>query len=80
MRRPDAASGQYAAQSNWFTTIDTPDKYTVILKSESSRPALFDLFENLNILDKETIDIEAGPKQTKVVGTGPFVFKEWVAG
>jgi peptide/nickel transport system substrate-binding protein len=80
VRRPDAASGQYAAQSNWFTTIDTPDKYTVILKSDDSRPALFDLFENLNILDKETIDIEAGPKQTKAVGTGPFVFKEWVQG
>jgi len=80
VRRPDAASGQYAAQSNWFTTIDTPDKYTIILTAESSRPALFDLFENLNILDKETIDIEAGPKQTKVVGTGPFTFKEWVQG
>ena len=80
VRRPDAASGQYAAQSNWFTTIDTPDKYTVILKSDSPRPALFDLFENLNILDKETIDIEAGPKQTKVVGTGPFTFKEWAQG
>jgi peptide/nickel transport system substrate-binding protein len=80
VRRPDAASGQYAAQSNWFTTIDTPDKYTVILKSDDSRPALFDLFENLNILDKETIDIEAGPKQTTAVGTGPFVFKEWAQG
>jgi peptide/nickel transport system substrate-binding protein len=80
VRRPDAASGQYAAQSNWFTTIDTPDKYTVVLKSDSSRPALFDLFENLNMLDQESIDIEAGPKQTKAVGTGPFVFKEWVQG
>jgi peptide/nickel transport system substrate-binding protein len=80
VRRADAASGQYANQSNWFTSIDTPDKYTVILKSDSPRPALFDLFENLNILDKETIDIEAGPKQTQVVGTGPFMFKEWVQG
>ena len=80
VRRSDAASGQYAAQSNWFTTIDTPDKYTIVLKSDSSRPALFDLFENLNILDRETIDIEAGPKQTKVVGTGPFTFKEWAQG
>jgi peptide/nickel transport system substrate-binding protein len=80
VRRPDAASGQYAAQSNWFTSIDTPDKYTIILKSENSRPALFDLFENLNMLDQQSIDIEAGPKQTKVVGTGPFVFKEWVQG
>ena len=80
VRRPDAASGQYAAQSNWFTGIDTPDKYTIVLTSEESRPALFDLFENLNMLDPQSIDIEAGPKQTKVVGTGPFVFKEWAQG
>ncbi|MBV8717288.1 MAG: ABC transporter substrate-binding protein [Chloroflexi bacterium] len=80
VRRPDAASGQYAAQSNWFSSIDTPDKYTVVLKSDNSRPALFDLFENLNMLDQESIDIEAGPKQTKAIGTGPFVFKEWVQG
>jgi peptide/nickel transport system substrate-binding protein len=80
VRRTDAASGQYAAQSNWFTTIDTPDKYTVVLKSDQPRPALFDLFENLNMLDQATIDIEAGPKQTKAIGTGPFVFKEWVQG
>jgi peptide/nickel transport system substrate-binding protein len=32
------------------------------------------------MIDKETIDIEAGPKQTKVIGTGPFKFKEWVQG
>ena len=80
VRRPDAASGQYASQSSWFDEIETPDKYTVILKSESSRPALFDLFENLNMLDKDSIDIDAGPRQTKVVGTGPFKFKEWVQG
>jgi peptide/nickel transport system substrate-binding protein len=80
VRRPDAASGQYANQSKWFTGIDTPDKYTIVLTSEESRPAVFDLFENLNMLDPQSIDIEAGPKQTKVVGTGPFVFKEWAQG
>jgi peptide/nickel transport system substrate-binding protein len=79
-RRPDDASGQYANQSNWFTGIDTPDKYTIVLTSDSPRPAMFDLFENLNMLDQATIDIEAGPKQTQAVGTGPFVFKEWVQG
>lgn len=80
VRRPDAASGQYASQSNWFTGIDTPDKYTVVLTSDNPRPALFDLFENLNMLDQATIDIEAGPKQTQVIGTGPFMFKEWAQG
>jgi peptide/nickel transport system substrate-binding protein len=80
VRRPDAASGQYASQSNWFTEIETPDKYTLILKSDQSRPALFDLFENLNIVDPESIDIDQGPKQTRTGGTGPFKLKEWVQG
>src|SRR5205823_12622393 len=80
VRRPDPASGQYASQSNWFSGIDTPDKYTIILTSDSPRPAIFDLFENLNMLDQATIDMEAGPKQTKAVGTGPFIFKDWVQG
>ena len=38
--RPEgAASGTLAPQSAWFTTIETPDKYTVMLKSDQPRPA-----------------------------------------
>ena len=32
------------------------------------------------MVDKDTHRHEAGPKQTKVVGTGPFMFVEWVQG
>src|SRR5207248_1669476 len=71
-------NGQIEKQSKWWTTIETPDKYTIVLKSEQPRPALFDFFEYLNIQDK---DILEGPDaKTKTIGTGPFVLSERVQG
>ncbi len=65
-------------QSNWFTTIDTPDKYTVVLTSDLPRPAIFDFFELFNQVDKDTME---GPDaKTTSIGTGPFKFVEWVQG
>jgi peptide/nickel transport system substrate-binding protein len=66
-----------ASQAAWWT-VETPDKYTVILKSDSPRPGIFDFLTYVNILDKDTME---GPtSQTSAVGTGPFVFQEWVQG
>jgi peptide/nickel transport system substrate-binding protein len=77
-RDPKVASGSYVTWSNWFTGIDTPDKYTIVLTSEASRPSMFDFFDWLNILDPVTMQ---GPDaQSKSVGTGPFVFNEWKQG
>jgi len=65
-------------QSMWFTTIDTPDKYSVVLASDAPRPAMFDFFEYFNQVDKGTME---GPDaKTKSIGTGPFKFVEWVQG
>jgi peptide/nickel transport system substrate-binding protein len=65
-------------QSNWFTSIDTPDKYTVVLTSDLPRPAIFDFFELFNQVDKDTME---GPNaKTASIGTGPFKFVEWVQG
>jgi peptide/nickel transport system substrate-binding protein len=67
-----------AAGSAWWTGIDTSDKYTVMLTSEKPRPGVFDFLVYLRILDKETME---GPDAaTKVNGTGPFTWKEWVTG
>jgi len=78
VRDPKSPSVGFRNQSNWFTTIDTPDKSSIVLKSEQPRPALFDLFEYLNIIDPVTMD---GPDaKLKAVGTGPFVFTEWAQG
>jgi peptide/nickel transport system substrate-binding protein len=65
-------------QSNWFSTIDTPDKYTVVLKSDLPRPAIFDFFEYFNQVDQQTLE---GPNaKTASIGTGPFKFVEWAQG
>jgi peptide/nickel transport system substrate-binding protein len=77
VRDPKVGGGNFTNQSNWFTTIDTPDKYTAVLASDASRPAMFDLFENLNMVDRDFID---GPDKSKAGGTGPFALQEWVQG
>jgi peptide/nickel transport system substrate-binding protein len=67
-----------AVGSAWWTGIDTSDKYTVILTSDKPRPGVFDFLMYLRILDKDTME---GPDAaTKVNGTGPFKWKEWVSG
>jgi peptide/nickel transport system substrate-binding protein len=78
VRDPKAGYGDFAAQSAWFTTIDTPDKYTVVLKSEQSRPSMFDFFQQFNMGDRTVLE---GPDaKTKASGTGPYTFVEWVQG
>ena len=78
LRDPKIAAivGPAAIQSSWWTTVDTPDKSTVILKSEMPRPGVFDFFQSFTIVDKNTME---GPDaKTKANGTGPFTFVEWV--
>jgi peptide/nickel transport system substrate-binding protein len=78
VRDPKAGYGDFAAQSSWFTTIDTPDKYTVVLKSDQSRPSMFDFFQQFNMGDQKVLE---GPDaKTSSSGTGPFQFVEWVQG
>jgi peptide/nickel transport system substrate-binding protein len=72
---PKVAAGALILQSKWFTSVETPDKYTAILGSEQPKPATFDFFEYFDIVDSETADA----MQT-LVGTGPFKFVEWAQG
>ena len=60
------------------TTWTAPDKYTVTLTAKQPWGAVFDFFQVLNIIDKDTAE---GPNaKTQAVGTGPFTFVEWVQG
>jgi peptide/nickel transport system substrate-binding protein len=61
------------------TTFTAKDKYTVVLQSSQPWPTVFDMFHVVNMLDKDNTDV-ASNKQTKAVGTGPFVFQEWRQG
>jgi peptide/nickel transport system substrate-binding protein len=60
------------------TTWEAPDKYTVVIKTQSPWAAVFDFLEVVGILDEATME---GPDaKSKAVGTGPFSFVEWVQG
>ena len=77
VRDPKVGAGGWVAFSNWWT-IDTPDKYTITLSSDTSRPLVFDNLETFNIIDQVTAE---GPNaKSQVAGTGPFMLKEWVQG
>ncbi len=78
VRDPKIGGSTLGAYSLWWTTIDTPDKYTVTLKSDLPRPTLFDSLQLFNMLDQPSME---GPNaKSSAVGTGPFVLQEWVQG
>ncbi|MBV9323934.1 MAG: hypothetical protein JO352_09135 [Chloroflexi bacterium] len=75
---PKTGIGNLSVMSQWITDIQTPDKYTAVLVTDQPRPSLFDYLQFLNITDPETLQ---GPDAgTKLVGTGPYTFVEWVQG
>jgi peptide/nickel transport system substrate-binding protein len=78
VRDPKIGVAQYTAQSNWFQSVETPDKYTIVLKSDNPRPLMFDFLEVLNIADKDVVD--GADAKSKDGGTGPFIFSEWAPG
>src|SRR5260370_72365 len=59
------ANGQWFNYAPWFQTIDMPDKNTVVLHMDPPRPAAFDLFEQLNMVDPETMN---GPDPASQAG------------
>jgi len=80
LRDPKLAGivGPIAAQSAWWTTVEAPDKFTLVLGSEVARPGVFDFFQYMNIVDQHLME---GPDaKTRVNGTGPFKFGEWLPG
>ena len=74
VRDPKTNATQHAAMSNWFSSWDVPDKYTVILKSDTPRPGAFDLLEYLAIADEQTLESPGGDQ--KINGTGPWTLAD----
>jgi peptide/nickel transport system substrate-binding protein len=60
-----------------LTDVETPDKYTVIVKASRPWVEAFDLFEQTNIIDPVTFKTDGLSKPT---GTGPFVFADYEQG
>jgi len=71
---PKVAGGQWLRFSKWFQRISTPDDHTVVLQLDAPRPTALDLFDQLNMVDQDTLN---GPNaSTTAVGTGPFKWGE----
>ncbi len=78
VRDPKVGAAQLLAMSAWFSDVQTPDKYTVVLKSDVPRVGFFDALEYLYMVDRESVE---GPDfKNKVVGTGPFMWSEYQQG
>ena len=75
---PKVSSGVLRAFRILLTSVDTPDKYTVIIKSEQPWPAIADYIHVMNVLDQQTMAQADG--KLNPVGTGPFKFQEYVQG
>jgi len=75
--KPEAAS-QLMNVAKGVVKIDIPDPYTLNLQFDQPRPSFLDAFEALFIADPQTFQEAQDGK--RYVGTGPFVFKEWVPG
>lgn len=69
-----------------ITSIETPDDHTVILRLARPTPFLLRAMSSMETpivpkhVYKEGEDILTHPNNTAPIGTGPYVFKEWVRG
>jgi peptide/nickel transport system substrate-binding protein len=79
VRNPAVNANQFNKQSQWFTNIDTSDKYAVVLTMDRARPSILDFFELFNIGDPDTLDAPGGTDQ-RWIGTGPFKLAEYRVG
>lgn len=77
VRDPKIGS-QLADPSKWITDMQIPDKYTIIFTFDKPRPSIFDLLNDMWIVDQQTIEGAKGA--TAENGTGPFKLVEWVPG
>jgi peptide/nickel transport system substrate-binding protein len=70
-----AVGSQARANADRIQSMQRPDPHTIVLTFDAPFPTVFDMFEQLVIVDRDTVG-QAG--EGRVVGTGPFTWREWV--
>lgn len=77
VQEPDNTS-QLRSSMQAITEIEIPDPHTIVLTFEATTLNFFDTLEAFNIADPESWEeIESGER---AVGTGPFMWQNWVPG
>ncbi|WP_432738297.1 ABC transporter substrate-binding protein [Maridesulfovibrio sp. FT414] len=80
-RMKDPKYSRFLNMGNAIASIETPDEYTVIFKTVKPVPWFAETMAQMFIVDKESsIGREDGDYNTKPIGTGAYVFDEWVKG
>lgn len=74
-------SPEYAWLWSWVSRVDTPDPYTVVFHADKpNAEALMNLaVDNNAILPREVFE-QDGSFRSKMIGTGPFIWKSWEPG
>jgi peptide/nickel transport system substrate-binding protein len=73
-----ANASQLAGVAAMITSLEATDEHTVRIVLEQPNDSIFDLLDLTPIVDQETFAGLADGSQ--VIGTGPFVWGEWVPG
>jgi peptide/nickel transport system substrate-binding protein len=73
-----ANASQLAGVAAMITSIEAVDEQTVLVVLQQPNDSIFDLLDLTPIVDQETFAGLADGSQ--VIGTGPFVWEEWVPG
>jgi peptide/nickel transport system substrate-binding protein len=81
MKKVHPRGGAFFSQ---LTAVDTPDPHVAVLRFTARAPVVWSVLNyETQILPRhlyEGTNILTNPYNVKPVGTGPFVFKEWVRG
>ena len=75
---PKEANGFLAPKLTLLDSVETPDKYTAVVRFKQPYPGVWDFIEYFAILDPVTMQEADGIN--KPVGTGPFKFVERIQG
>ena len=79
---PKVNGGGHFSLIKPLSSMETPDKNTIVFKADQPWPGVFDPFSLINMLDPETGTDNGTPRpiNSKPVGTGPFTFVEYAQG
>jgi peptide/nickel transport system substrate-binding protein len=74
-------SPEYAWLYDWVSGVETPDDYTVIFHSDKpNAEALMNLAVDNNAILPHEVFEQDGNFRSKMIGTGPYIWKSWEPG